>query len=246
MKSLDRFKKLINRQRLNPKIFDYSYLLLRNNLFVFKKFKALLIKENKTEILDVGCGFKAWLNFFNKEKFKYVGVDIDRKYSSADFISSADKIPFPNSSFDALIYSEVLEHVENLLKVFKEMHRVAKNETLVFISSPFIFPEHGIPYDFQRLTKYFYRNIFKNDKVILLKESNSSLSTAIVLINLFIESTQLRKFIGLKHIIYTIINLLGISVEAFIKIFLKILNKKFKDQFCAMPLGYALIVRIKK
>lgn len=244
-KDFEGFQKLINRQRTKPKIWDYSFFLLRNNLETFFLFKDLVIKENKTKILDVGCGFKPWQEFFDKEKIEYLGVDFDKEKSLADFIAPADKLPFSSDSFDALIYSEVLEHAENLAGTIREMRRVAKNEALIFISSPFIFPLHGIPYDFQRLTRYFYQSIFKEDEIILIKESNSSLSTTIVSFNLFIESTPLR-IIPLKYLVYSVNNLLGMAIDKIIAFIFKIRGKSFKEQFYYLPLGYALILRIKK
>lgn len=240
------FKRLIHRQRLYPKIWDYSYFLLKNNLNIFCKFRDLVEKENKTKILDIGCGFKPWLEMFDKSKVEYVGVDFDKEKSLADFVASADKLPFENDDFDAVIYSEVLEHAENLSLVIKEMRRVAKNNALVFISAPFVFPEHGIPHDFQRFTRYFYEDIFKGDEIILIKESNSSLSTAFVSFNLFIESTPFSILRGFKHLVYIFNNIIGIAADLVIEIGLKIIKERFKEQFYSMPLGYALVIRIKK
>lgn len=243
---MEKFYKLIQRQRLGPKIWDYSYLLLKNNVDVFSTFKALVNKEHKTRILDVGCGFKPWLQMFDKQRVEYIGVDFDTEKSLANFIASADKLPFSDNGFDGLIYSEVLEHVEDLSGVIKEMRRVAKNNALVYISTPFVFPLHGIPYDFQRLTRYFYQAVFRDDEIILIKESNSSLSTVFISLNLFIESTPLGIFKGLKHLLYVFNNILGIAIDLFVKIVFQIIKKGFKEQFYSMPLGYALVIRIKK
>lgn len=245
-KKIKKFAKEINRQRIKSKIWDYSYILLKNNLEIFKKFRDLVIKGKNSRILDVGCGFKPWLELFDKSKIEYIGLDFDKEKSSADFIASADKLPFPDNNFDALIYSEALEHVENLPQVLKELRRVVKNDAFVFISSPFIFPEHGIPYDFQRLTRYFYQNIFKKDKIVLIKESNSSLSTTVVLFNLFIESTPFRIFIGLKHLIYILNNIIAIIIDNITNFIFSRIGRSYKIYFYLMPLGYALIVQIKK
>ncbi|MEW6108618.1 MAG: class I SAM-dependent methyltransferase [Nitrospirota bacterium] len=204
------------------------------------------MSEKKNRILDVGCGFKPWLKLFDEDKIEYIGIDFVKEKSSADFIASADKLPFPDNDFDALIYSEVLEHAENITAAIKEMRRVAKNNALVFISAPLVFPEHGIPYDFLRLTRYFYQTVFKEDDIVLIKESNSSLSTAIVSFNLFIESTPFSIFRGIKHLIYIFNNLTGIVVDAMMTFLFKKFRKSIKHQFYLMPLGYALVVRIKK
>ncbi len=245
-KEIQKFKRLIIRQRTSPKIWDFSYLFLKNNLYIFKKFRDLVVEENKPKILDVGCGFKPWLSLFNKNNVEYIGVDFEKENSLADFICSAEKLPFPDNTFDALIYSEVFEHIKDLNSALKEMKRVAKNNAVVFISSPFIFPEHGVPYDFQRLTQYFYRETFKQDEIIEIKASNSSFSTIFVILNLFIQSSPFRILHGIKNIVFALNNIMGIIID---KIAISIsfrLPEKYKKYFYSLPLGYALIVRIKK
>jgi len=245
-KEIEKFKKIINRQRTNPRIWDYTYLMLRSNLITFKKFRDLLINENKTKILDVGCGFKPWLAFFDRNNVEYTGIDFEKETSSADFIGSSENLPFSENTFDALIYSEVFEHIKNLNPALKELRRVSKNNSLIFISSPFIFPEHGIPNDFQRLTQYFYEEVFKKDEIIEIKPSNSSFSTPLLVLNLLIQTSPLKKIYGVKNLIFIINNLSGIIIDRIIEFVSSKLFKTHKKSFYSMPLGYSLIVRIKK
>jgi ubiquinone/menaquinone biosynthesis C-methylase UbiE len=241
MKEADLIK--INRQRISPKIWDFSYFHLKNNLEVFRIFRGMLIKENKKTILDVGCGYKPWKLLL--QEFEYIGMDIDSNYKP-DIIGDAANIPMPENGFDGLIYSEVLEHVQNLDKVLKELKRVAKHDALVFISTPFVFPLHGGPYDYQRLTKFFFQEVFKNDQIILLKESNTSLSTPILSINLFLEIFLPYSFKIVKTTLYFFFNFLALIIEKITMALLKFVPHKYKDRFFTFPIGYALIVRIKK
>jgi hypothetical protein len=126
------------------------------------------------------------------------------------------------------------------------MHCKARNNALVFISSPFFFPLHGEPHDFQRFTKFYYQNVFKNDEIITIRESNSSLSTAITMINLALEVSPLSSFTGVKHFIYTFTNIFGIASDQIVRLLLRLTGKRFERQFYSMPLGYALVVRIRK
>jgi SAM-dependent methyltransferase len=234
---------LISRQRVSPKIWDYSYFHLKNNLDVFLIFREMLVKENKKTILDIGCGCKPWKPLL--QGFEYIGMDLDPKYE-LEIIGSADNIPLPENSVDGLIYSEVLEHVQNLDKALKELRRTAKNDALVFISTPFVFSLHGGPYDYQRLTKFFYQEVFKKDQIILLKESNTSLSTPILTINLFLESFLPHSFKFVKIPIYFVFNFLALIIEKITMTLLRFVPYKYRDRFFTLPIGYALIVRIKK
>lgn len=243
---IQKFKTEINRQRVEPNIFDYSYLLLRSNFETFLKFRDL-VETKRGKILDVGCGFKPWESLFDSN-VNYIGIDFDKQKSDADFVGGAESLPFKDNEFDALIYSEVLEHVGDLTMAISEMRRVVKNGGFVFCSSPFMFPEHGIPYDFQRLTKYFYKKIFIGDELIVLRPSNTSISSAVVSLNLVIESTPARNFYGLKHIIYIFFNAIGMIIDMVLGFILRYSPyfKKYEESFFLIPLGYSVIVRIKK
>ncbi len=194
----------------------------------------------------MGCGLKPWRELLPKETIEYLGVDFDKNNSSADIIAPAHDLPIPDSAFNALVYSEVLEHMEDLPSTLKEMRRVAELDALVFISSPFVFPEHGRPYDFQRLTRYFYKRALKTDEIVILRESNSSLGTVLVALNLFLESSPFRALWGFKHPIYTFNNLVALAAEIITKTILVKLAGNYASYFFLMPLGYSLIVRIKK
>ncbi|MBW6503930.1 class I SAM-dependent methyltransferase [bacterium] len=248
---LAKFRKTIHRQRLRPRIWDYSYFLLKNNVEVFKKYRDLLpeAKENlfsRARVLDVGCGFKPWEEVLGQGKYRYIGIDFDPIKSFPDVIASDDSLPFRDNAFSALIYSEVLEHSANLSESLREMRRVAIPGALVFLSSPLVFPEHGVPHDFQRLTKYHYEKVFGGDDLLVLQGSNSSLSTAIVAVNLFFECTPLSVLVGFKNILYALTNSVALIMDCLLGVFLKILGNKYRQSFYGMPLGYAVVVRIRK
>lgn len=250
-KKIERFRNLIARQRVHPRLWDFSYLYLKSNAGMFRLFGRMVADEagargDRCEILDVGCGFKPWAAFFPGGGVLYLGIDRDRAMSSADALASGDALPFAESRFDALIYSEVLEHTADLPNTLKEMRRVARDGALVFISSPFVFYEHGVPHDYQRLTRYYYRAAFAADEIVALRESNSSLATAIVSLNLFIESTPFSLLPGLKHVVYSVTNVAARVVDLAFAALVRLVRSGKTGVFYSMPLGYALIVRIRK
>lgn len=56
-------------------------------------------------------------------------------------VSDARCLPFPDRSFDAVICSEVLEHIYEDEVVLAELARVAKEDVVVAVSVPSCFPE---------------------------------------------------------------------------------------------------------
>ncbi len=114
---------------------------------------AWISKKAQSRLLDVGCG-NGWYDFHLKEKWNYqgemVGVDIspfrinvfleeilkrghDRMSA---FSSNGEGLPFPDASFDQVVMTEVLEHVESPQKTIQEIARILKSGGDFFITTP--------------------------------------------------------------------------------------------------------------
>ena len=65
-------------------------------------------------------------------------------------------IPFAENSFDAIICSELLEHVPSPASVLHEAYRTLRPRGTLFICVPFMYQIHGDPYDFGRYTDYYW------------------------------------------------------------------------------------------
>jgi len=250
----------IVRQRINPSIFDFCFLTTRSHFKAFLRFKQLLKDQNvPRKFLDLGCGYKPFQQLLGGVNIeKYTGVDFDRNRSAADVEASIDQLPFEDNSFEAIIASEVLEHAPQLEKAVSELRRVAKNGALVYISTPFIFGEHGTPYDFQRITRYKYFDLFKNDEIMFLQETNRSLATSFFIWNVVLENIAIFRIIPLvPHLIYCVNNILALLAEMVVDIAewvgRRVFSKRqtwfenlWKSYFYTMPGGYSLIVKIEK
>jgi len=80
---------------------------------------------------------------------EYVGVNIQLQLGYVDAIADASALPSVDESFDVVIYTETLEHVEDWHSAVTEMKRVLKGGGLLVITtrSPG-FPLHSYPCDF--------------------------------------------------------------------------------------------------
>lgn len=119
--------------------YSQDYLLCRT-----AKVKGELAKfiNKDGRVLDVGGGFRIITEFlpdFAKER-NYVNLDISiemLKCSSCYNIpAAAEQIPCPNDSFDYVIPSDVLEHVNSKIKALNECYRVLKPGGLFLLSTP--------------------------------------------------------------------------------------------------------------
>jgi SAM-dependent methyltransferase len=81
--------------------------------------------------------------------WEYLNVDPG---SEPDYLAPAHAIPVDDGHFDAVLMSEVLEHLEDPVSSLAEARRVLKPGGRLVATMPFLFPVHGDPYDFQRWT----------------------------------------------------------------------------------------------
>lgn len=146
------------------------YSIFINPYFIARKSLNNKVREfSKTvgpnlKILDVGCGSKPYQNYFAQNEYLGIDVEVD---NDADKVKIPDKyfdglnIPYNNDSFDLIICTQVLEHAIDPKKLLEECNRVLKTKGQIFLTMPFVYPEHAIPYDFRRFTSYGHRQILK-------------------------------------------------------------------------------------
>ena len=81
------------------------------------------------KILDVGCG--------NSKAIGALGID---KYSDtqAEVIHDLDNYPwpFPDDKFYSVICNDVLEHLDDVIKVVEEVHRISRKNAILYIRVP--------------------------------------------------------------------------------------------------------------
>ena len=75
-----------------------------------------------------------------------------------DYVCDATEIPVEDGSFDAVLCTEVLEHVPEPIKVLREIERVLRVGGRVYLSAPLASGLHQQPYHYYGgFTPHFYR-----------------------------------------------------------------------------------------
>lgn len=131
-------------------------------------------------VLDVGCGRRPYEKTFFSGAAKYIGTDYLSDRSQPDVVSSALDIPFFSNTFDAVVSTEVLEHVPEPLRALKEMQRVLKPGGHLVLSTPMYWPRHEIPYDFFRYPYDGMLHLVKESGLDLVKLYNRGRSYVFV------------------------------------------------------------------
>jgi SAM-dependent methyltransferase/uncharacterized protein YbaR (Trm112 family) len=70
-------------------------------------------------------------------------------------------LPFKDGSIDCVVIQAVLEHVVDPVRCVSEIHRVLKEDGLVYAETPFMQQVHAGPYDFTRFTPMGHRRLFR-------------------------------------------------------------------------------------
>lgn len=93
-----------------------------------------------TDILDVGVyDARRWLGP------GYLTFGEHGEDRTGDLLA----LPFPEASFDGVVLTEVLEHCTDPVAAVREVFRVLRPGGLLLVTSPFIWPTHGIEGEYQ-------------------------------------------------------------------------------------------------
>jgi SAM-dependent methyltransferase len=127
-------------------------------------------------LLDAGAGESPYrvacrhLEYVSQDLAKYdgfgnaVGLQTGQwNTSSIDIVSDIAEIPEPNASFDAILCTEVLEHVPNPVSAIKELARLLKPGGTLILTAPFCSLTHFAPYHYSTgFTRYFFATHLRN------------------------------------------------------------------------------------
>lgn len=146
---------------------------LRSNYDLFVIRKALLsaltraLPELKGTLVDVGCGTKPYRDYIlnNSGVGEYIGVEWEKSFYlekiKPEKYWDGKTLPFEEASIDSCMATEVLEHLSNPKQVTSEMYRILKPGGTLFLTVPFLWPLHEIPFDEYRYTPFSMKRILK-------------------------------------------------------------------------------------
>lgn len=109
-------------------------------------------------VLDAGAGHQRYKPFFADSHYiaqehPFAGV-ANKGICTYDILCDVKRIPLLDDSVDCVLSTSSLEHIEFPEQFFCEALRVLKPGGTLFVNVPFVYPEHEVPYDFQRPTRY--------------------------------------------------------------------------------------------
>lgn len=156
--------RLIMERTKTPKEIDREVML---EDWVSRQLKSI---PQGRKLIDVGAGEQKYkkhclhLDYVSQDFCQYEGAGNGEALqtgewdtSKIDLVSDITEIPAEDCSFDAVLCTEVLEHVPDPIRAIEEMSRILKPGGIMMITAPFMSETHFAPYHFcTGFDKYFF------------------------------------------------------------------------------------------
>lgn len=163
--------------------------IIQSEHLVRYQFAAKFVKYKK--VLDIACG-SGYGSAILAESGASEVVGMDKSAAAVKAAAEsqslknliykegdATDIPVPDKEFDVVVSLETVEHLSNQEKYAQELARVAKDDALVFISTPNkqVFGNQN-PFHVKELTKSEFENLLKSafPFVVILEQANAVVS----------------------------------------------------------------------
>jgi SAM-dependent methyltransferase len=189
------------------------------------------------KLLDLGCGKVPLYQAYKDHIKENICVDWENtrhKNEYLDFNCDLTKqLPFKNDEFDTIILSDVLEHIPQPEKLWKELFRILSNKGKLIMNVPFFYCLHELPHDYYRYTEYALKKFVRDSGLNLVQFSCIGGSPE-VFADILSKHLQFIPFMGVP---------LSICIQYMTKIFIQTsFGKKVSEKTSeAFPFGYFLI-----
>lgn len=199
-------------------------------------------------VLDIGCSDRVLAGYLN-DSCRYTGIDNittgTELYSARPDISAdAHALPFKEDLFDTVVMLEIAEHLTEPHLALSEARRVLKSGGILFLSTPFMYPTHDQPHDYNRWTVHGLRILAEKSNFIVenIVSCGTPMETGALLFSLGVAFQTLNSFkdrnplflllIPVVFVFIPVLNLLG-----------WLSSKLARPSDNPMPIGFTMTLR---
>ncbi|WP_239002631.1 class I SAM-dependent methyltransferase [Rhodovastum atsumiense] len=109
-------------------------------------------------VLDAGAGDQPYRHLFAHCTYESADFEkVDKPYARSTYVCDLAHIPVEDARYDAVVFSQVMEHLPDPAAVLAELARVLRPGGRLFYSGPLFYEEHEQPYDYYRYTQFAVR-----------------------------------------------------------------------------------------
>ncbi len=198
------------------KWFEYDFLHAKKMWETLEPvLREFVTGRARLRVLDIGCWFSPFEKIFEGHASAYLKLDIlSRK--EIHVLGFGERLPFKENSFDVVMCTQVLEHVNQPFEVVREIRRVLKPQGKVFLSTHGVWKEHNAPSDNWRFAPAGFKELFKGFSAAQIIPQGGSLLALMQLFNLWVSAWRRPSFASpkfwywLRAPLYVVPNLLGL------------------------------------
>ena len=206
--------------------------------------RRAIARSLRGRILDIGCGNRPMEALLGPDT-AYVGLDYPATHAKGyagrpDVFGDGQALPFRTESFDVVMALDVLEHLLSPEQCVREAARVLRSGGQLILQTPFLYPLHDMPHDFQRWTLQGLEALVQRQGLTVIERrvfgkpcETAAALTAISLAKGILDSVARRSptmlLIPLLAVGIPVVNLVGWLLARLLP----------ADDF--MPLGYRLV-----
>lgn len=204
------YRKGILRGSRDEKDLSLSSRLLADIVAGF--YQKYLKSHAKGRLADLGCGKVPLYCEYKKYVDEVTCIDWAESFHKNPHLDTVcnlnEPLPLPDSCYDTIILSDVLEHIAEPQLLCNEMGRILKPGGKVFINVPFYYRLHEMPHDYYRYTEYALRYLCKGAGLnIILIETLGGIPE--ILTDITTKNTAYKPVIGkpvaqLIHFLYKV------------------------------------------
>lgn len=123
-----------------------------------KNYSEIIKKYASGILLDLGCGEVALYQMYLPYVSKIYCADWPNSTHNNSFLdihlNINQRLPFKENSFNTIIFTDVLEHLQKPDIVWREINKILKPNGKIIIGVPFIHLLHEEPHDYFRYTEF--------------------------------------------------------------------------------------------
>ncbi len=206
------------------------------NKFILKCINEL---PHGTKILDAGAGQLRWkdacrnLTYISQDFCQYDGtgdgkglLSVGRGWNSdaeskkkIDIVCDIIDIPVEDKEFDAILCSEVLEHLQNPELAIKEFSRIIKDGGTLILTAPFCSFTHFAPFHYcTGFNIYWYEKVLDLYGFEIVEKERNGNYFSYVWQEVLRVPQMVKKYLGKKDLVTTILcALLAVRLKKYIR-----------------------------
>ncbi|MCC6177168.1 MAG: class I SAM-dependent methyltransferase [Chloroflexi bacterium] len=143
-------------------------------------------------VLDLGAGLRPFASLLPG---RVIALD-HRPRPDVDAIGDAHHLPFGDESFDAIVCTEVFEHLLDPPAAAREIVRVLKPGGRLILTTRFCFPLHDRPADYWRFTPYTLTRLFAPLDPAVVPQHTAYQTLLVLVVRLVMEPTRLNRVVS--------------------------------------------------